>query len=140
LPLFSVISAVTIDRDTGAFLLLAASALVATIAAMIRYGLLPYLRDQLIRPMQESNRELTGGKDAPSLRDELHQLRRIADDHSGEIEDATLELRAMALMFDGHLEWSQAEVDRLWAELKRQRAAGERPPKPRHRGGDHEDR
>lgn len=127
---------VTIDRDAGTFLILAGGALVGTVVALIRYGLVPYLRDQLIAPMQETNRELTGGDNAPSVREQLDELREVADSHAGEIEDATLELRAMALMFDGHLEWSQTEVDRLWAELKRQREAGERPDRPKHRGED----
>lgn len=100
------------------------------IGLMIRYALLPYLREQL-RTTREIHEQVTAGASATdepaTMREELTHL-------GGEIEDATLELRAMALMFDGHLEWSQEQVDALWAELKRQRAAGDRPTRPRHRG------
>lgn len=105
----------------------AALGVLALIGAAYKWVLLPNLREQVVKPLHEARRELTGGKHDPSIRDQLDEL-------SGEIEDATLELRAMALMFDGHLEWSQAEVDALWRELKRQRDAGERPPPPRHKG------
>lgn len=113
----------------------------AIVGLVIRFGLVPYLRTELIEPAQQTNREVTGGEHEPGVRELVDQL-------SGEIEDATLELRAMALMFDGHLEWAeqeaeeirrerQAMVDELWAELRRQRAEGIRPPAPgvpRHRG------
>lgn len=113
----------------------------AIVGAAYKWILLPNLREQVVKPLHEARRELTGGKHDPSIRDQLGEL-------SGEIEDATLELRAMALMFDGHLDWAQREVDKIraerqqlvdeiWAELRRQRDAGDRPDSPhppRHRG------
>lgn len=117
----------------------------AIVGGIVRFGLIPYLRSELIVPAQETNRELIGGDHDPSIRDQLDKLVEGQAQHSGEIEDATLELRAMALMFDGHLDWAQREVDKLrrerqemvdelWIELNRQRAAGLRPD-PRHRKG-----
>lgn len=102
-----------------------------------KFVLLPNLRAEL-RPTRESNRELTGGPNEPSIRELIDELAHKHDQHTGEIEDAALELRAMALMFDGHLAWAQEEVDRLraerqamvdaiWTELDRQRATGVRP-------------
>jgi hypothetical protein len=123
------------------------------VGAIYKFVLVPNLYRELIKPTQETNREMTGGPDEPSVRelvdDLAHKTEELAhkhDQHSGEIEDATLELRAMALMFDGHLEWAQLEVDRLrterqamvdaiWAELNRQRDARERRPgQGKHRG------
>lgn len=124
--------------------MLVASFLSAIVAGLIRFGLLPYLREQL-QATREIHQQVTAGPsatDEPStLREELSELRaevgdvkHRTDQHAGELDDAVLELRAMALMFDGHLdwsaeqvEWSQAQVDALWAELGRQRAAGLRP-------------
>lgn len=114
----------------------------AIVGGIVRYGLVPYLRDQLIRPARQTNLELTGGRNEPSIRELLEQLQRTSNQHGGEIEDATLELRAMALMFDGHLDWAQKEVDKLrrerqeavdelWAAIKQRRAA-----EARHRKGD----
>lgn len=94
------------------------------VGLVVRYALLPYLREQLQLNREIHQQVVTTEPSSPAepstMREELTQL-------GGEIEDATLELRAMALMFDGHLEWSQEEVDRIWAELNRQRAAGVRP-------------
>lgn len=115
-------------------------AMFAVIGTVVRYVLMPYLRSELIEPTRETNRQLTGSETPapadPTMREQLDELR-------GEIGDATLELRAMAMMFDGHIEWAQDEadtiraerqqlVDEIWAELKRQRDAGTRSA-PRHR-------
>lgn len=100
----------------------------AIVGGIVRYGLIPYLRSELVVPAKQTQLELTGGRNEPSLRELIEELQRDSTRHGGEIEDATLELRAMALMFDGHLDWAQAEVDKLrrerqdmvdaiWAEL-----------------------
>lgn len=79
---------------------IAATGLLLSIATLIgllaRYVLLPWLKDQLINPG-------------------LDKLEEIRDD-----------MRAMARAYDGHLEWSQGEVDRIWDaidELRRYRNA-----------------
>lgn len=121
------------------------------IVALIVRALVAYLRRELVEPTAVMTHELTGGTEEPSLRELVDELGRKHDEHSGEIEDATLELRAMALMFDGHLEWAQREVDQLrrerqqavdelWAELRRQREARLHPPAPgRHKRKDTRD-
>lgn len=116
---------VTLDWGDLAVATTAILGLAAIVGGIVRFGLVPYLEERLVRPAQQTNRIVTGGEDEPDVRQMVDQL-------TGEIEDATLELRAMALMFDGHLEWSQAEVDKLWAELRRQADAGARPD-PRHK-------
>lgn len=63
---------------------------------MIRYALLPYMKSQLIDPV-------------------ITQLATI-----GQIaNDAMSQVRIIGNMWDGHQEWSQREVDRIWAELMR---------------------
>jgi hypothetical protein len=107
--------------------------LLTLIGLVIRYALLPYLREQL-RLTRETHSQLTmesSPEAEPTVRDDITEIREQQHKHAQEIEDAALELRAMALMFDGHLEWAQHEVDRLrrerqdmvdeiWNELKRQ--------------------
>lgn len=131
--------AVTLDRDTTTFLLFAGSATVATIAALIRYGLMPYLREQLDLARQTHQQvSAPADADASTMREELTEVRGQLNTLAGKVADAADEFSAMAMMFDGHLDWSQEEVDRLWAELRRQADAGERPhPRPhgpKHRG------
>lgn len=130
---------VTVDWAELAAATTALLGLLGLLGLVIRYGLVPYLRRELVVPTQVMTHELTGGKDEPSLRELVDDLAVKHDEHSVELEDATLELRAMALMFDGHLDWAQREVDKLrnerqqmvdqlWAELRRQREAGRLPP------------
>jgi hypothetical protein len=125
------------DRDTLGVGILVASAICATVAGLIRYGLLPYLREQL-QATREIHQQVTTGSttatEPATMREELAEVRERVDQHAGELDDAVLELRAMALMFDGHLEWSQAEVDRIWSVLNQQVRAGLRPdPKQPYR-------
>lgn len=125
------------DKDAIGLVVLVGGAVCGVTAGLIRYGLLPYLREQL-QQTREIHREVSPAPsppaEPPTMREQLVELAGKVDEHAGELEDATLELRAMALMFDGHLEWSQREVDKLWAELNRQRDAGERPDRrPQHR-------
>jgi hypothetical protein len=117
----------------------------AIIGGIIRYGLIPYLRRELIEPAQETNRQITGTdtpehEPGPTFREELAQLRQEVTSVSGEVSTAAAELAAMAMMFDGHIEWSQEDhdairrerqeiVDRIWAELRRQHERGETGPR-----------
>lgn len=136
---------VTLDWADLAVASTAILGLAAIVGGIVRFGLVPYLRAELIVPAQETNRELVGGDREPSIREQLDRLVDGQEQHRGEIEDATLELRAMALMFDGHLDWAQREVDKLrnerqamvdelWAELRRQREAGRQTPHHRKDG------
>lgn len=124
-------------------------ALFGVVGIVIRFGLLPYLRSELA-PSREAAHQLIGTSEPneePTVREQLDELKATVQGVTGEVQDAAAELGAMAMMFDGHLDWAQAEVDKLraerqelvdelWAELRRQRDAGERPPapQPRHRG------
>lgn len=142
---------VTLDWADLAVASTAILGLSGVVGLLIRFGLVPYLRTELIEPAQQTNQIVTGGDEAPDVRELVDQLATKQDELSGEIEDATLELRAMAMMFDGHIEWAGAEaqlirherqqiVDEIWAELNRQRDAGLRPPAPgRHRRKDTND-
>jgi hypothetical protein len=40
----------------------------------------------------------------------------------GEVLETKAEIIAVARLFDGHLIWSQNEVDRIWHELERRKA------------------
>jgi hypothetical protein len=101
----------------------------AIVGILVRV-LVIYLRSELIEPTLETNRQITGTstpepETGPTFREQLeqqlHEVHERVDSVSGEVTTAAAELSAMAMMFDGHLEWSQEEVDRLWAALKRQR-------------------
>lgn len=89
--------------------MLTASTLVLGLLGMaVRFVLVPYLERNLVRPLAETRHQVTANQHAspnPTVPDRL--------------EDMHTDLRAFARAFDGHLEWSQNEVDRLWKALSR---------------------
>lgn len=91
----------------------------------VRYVLIPYLREQLVKPVQETHKQVTvnGGKsDPPTVLDRLHDVNAEVKETRQEIVETKAEVLALARMHDKHLEWSQSEVDRIWAALHRQAA------------------
>lgn len=110
-------------------------AVCGVVGLVVRFVLVPYLRTELA-PTREVAHQLTGRSrphEDPTVREELQEVRRLVDEHAEQLDRAAIEVRSMARAFDGHLDWSQEEVDRLWAELNRQRAAGLRPDSYKHR-------
>lgn len=93
---------------------LSAVLLAFTLAGLaVRYVLLPYLREHLIAPVKETNKQVTENHHSnpnPTVLDRI-------DDVSHQVAENTTETRALARMFDGHLDWSQREVDRIWKQL-----------------------
>lgn len=65
---------------------------------LIRYALLPYLESNVVKPA-------------------LGKLDQISDEMSSRAAQMSDDMRAMARAYDGHLEWSQGEVDRIWRAL-----------------------
>lgn len=112
------------DKDTIGLVILVGGAISAVIGGSIRYGLLPYLRENL-QQTREIHQQVTSGpssaSDPSTMREELVEVREEVHQLADKVSDAADEFSAMALMFDGHLDWSQEEVDKLWAELHRQR-------------------
>lgn len=70
----------------------------------IRYALVPYFQEQLVKPILA----------------QLASVVQIAN-------DAVMQVKVIANAWDHHQEWSQDEVDRIWAELR----SGERVVKQR---------
>lgn len=100
----------------------AALGVLTILGLVVRFVLLPYLREHLVQPVQETHKQVTENhhsNDRPTVLDRI-------DDVSGQVAENTRETRALARMFDGHLDWSQHEVDRLWTALQAQRDRGER--------------
>ncbi|MCW2754664.1 MAG: hypothetical protein JWQ32_2075 [Marmoricola sp.] len=68
--------------------------LVTLTAITIRYGLVPFMRTQLIDPILV----------------QLASVLQLAN-------EAVNQVHVIAAAWDGHLEWSQREVDRLWEQM-----------------------
>lgn len=87
------------------------------IGLAVRFALLPWLERHLVSPVKETRKQVTENHHSnprPTVLDRI-------DDVSKQVAENTRETRAMARMFDGHLEWSQHEVDRIWSRLEEDR-------------------
>lgn len=103
----------------------AVAALLLTVAGLaIRFGLVPYLRDQIAAPTHQIQAQLTPTEpqeDPATVPDQLEQV-------LAKLEENTAETLAVGRMFEGHIESAdreharlQAEVDRLWLHLRKRK-------------------
>jgi hypothetical protein len=130
------------DRDTIGFALLVGGAAAAIISGAVRLMLLPYLREQLTlsrETHQQVTTEHTAPADPPTFREELAEVREEVRAVKAQGAESVEEVAAIGRMFDGHIDRSedahghlQAEVDRLWAELRRRNARHRMEETPRH--------
>lgn len=79
---------------------------------VVRFILMPYLREHLLTPVQETHHQVTennGGSEQPTVLDAIHDVQR--------------DVTALARVMDAHMDWSDRWTD-LWereiARLKEQ--------------------
>lgn len=109
------------DAQTISAALGAAVSLTILLGLVVKFALMPYLERHLIAPVKQTNDQLTVNhhqSSPPTIRDQLDSLR-------AEVRENTVETSTMSRMFDGHLDWSQREVDRIWRELDRRKERDE---------------
>lgn len=85
------------------------------VAAATRYMLLPWLREHLVKPVEHVKKQVTENhheNETPTLPDRI-------DDVAQQVFDASLQVAALARMFDGHLESAAAESTAMWSALER---------------------
>ncbi len=86
--------------------------------------LLPWLRDNLVKPVEETNKQVTVNthiSEPSTMLDSVHLLENNLKSVDTKITNLSNELAHLAQfigiinkMWDHHLEWSQSEVERLW--------------------------
>lgn len=84
----------------------------ALIGLGVRYVLLPWLREHLVQPVMETNRQITRNghtSNPPTMLDQLHTISRKVDDSATKGD-----LRAASRMFEGHITRSEADRGNLW--------------------------
>lgn len=101
-----------------------AGALAALIGLLVRFMLIPYLRDQIVTPLHATQAQVTPTEEQaePStVPDQIAEVKAV-------LEQNTAETVAVARMFEGHLRSSdqvhnllQGEVDRIWRHLRQRR-------------------
>lgn len=84
----------------------------------VRYALMPYLREHLLEPVQETHHQVTennGGSEQPTVLDAIH--------------DVQTDVGALSRVMDSHMEWSdrwtdlwEREIERLKEQLRKERS------------------
>ena len=123
-------------------------AVVALLGLVVRYVLLPYLREQVVKPVQETHRQVTP-HDRPvdaeptivdrldDLAEAVDQVKEVAAEHSKKARQNRALAEAAGRAADAahrrisdHEAWAREEDRRLWAAVSepRQSGSGERKP------------
>lgn len=93
--------------------LTAATLFAGLVGLLARLLLLPWLRSELVKPVQETARQvrLNGHvSDPPTLKDDVHAL-------TSDVAELRDDLRTAARMFEGHIERSSGEWTRVWRAI-----------------------
>lgn len=101
--------------------------LLVLLGLAVRFVLVPYLREHLVRPVQETHRQVTQNRHANP---EPTVLDRIDDVHDAvrRLSDTTVAVQAVAnaaarsasgahRRLDQHSHWADHEVARLWSNI-----------------------
>lgn len=83
-------------RDATTFLLGTFITLCVIVGLAVRYVLVPYLREHLIAPVQETHKQVT----------ENHHQSPASPTLPDRIEDLATDVRALTRVMDEHLRWS----------------------------------
>lgn len=102
---------------------------------VVRFVLVPYLRDQLVRPVQETHRQVTQNRHAnpePTVLDRIDdvhdEVKMLRDTFAAVQAVANAAARSSAAAhrkLDQHSAWADVEVTRLWTAVTH--------PAPTHR-------
>lgn len=94
---------------------------------LVRYALLPWLREHIVTPLGDTRRQVTVNghvSSTPTLLDRVdtvaHRLRATLqqlDTVEAKVDDNAERVNATATMLDGHLDRSAGEWGRLWDSI-----------------------
>lgn len=110
------------SRDTVTFLLSTITGLLVLIGLAVRFVLLPWLRDHLVQPVQETHRQISENghvdADAPTIPDRLQDLAAAVHDATEDHAVLSRDLAAMTRVLDQHLTWADRYTDLVDRELQ----------------------
>lgn len=94
-------------------------AVLTLIGLAVRFVLVPYLRETIVKPLHQVRTQVTINGNThkpPTVPDRVEDAKDTIMEELKRVHD---EVIALSNMFDGHLEWSQREVDRLEKKFQR---------------------
>lgn len=97
------------SRDTVTFVLASMVSLCILVGLATRYILVPYLRDNLMKPVAETHKQVTENHHADD------DNRTVLD----RIDDVAIQVKAVANVMDVHMDWSEKQVRSTDRRLRR---------------------
>lgn len=91
---------------------------------LVRYALLPYLKENLIEPVKNTNELAATTNRQVTVNHHSSDVPTVLD----RIEDVGRQVQVLAFMFDGHIDRHQREVDAIWKELRARKEARTKGP------------
>lgn len=108
-------------RDAITWTLSTCTGILVLVSLAVRFVLLPWLRDHLVSPVQETHRQVSENghrhRAQPTIPDRLEDLAAKVDIATTAHEAQSRDLQAFRLVLDEHLRWSDRWVDVVDREL-----------------------
>jgi hypothetical protein len=111
------------SRDTITWVLATIISCSVVVGLAVRFILMPYLREHLIDPMKQVKKQVTENHHSnqnPTVLDRIDDVQSLVE----EIRDMQNGYMALTAEFAKHLNWSEAEVSRLWRAIGQGRPTG----------------
>lgn len=109
-------------RETITWTLATILSLSAVLGLAVRFILLPWLRDHLVLPVQETHRQVSENghvdRTTPTIPDRLEDLSAKVDEAQESHVVQSRDLTALTRVLDEHLRWSDRWVDVVDRELE----------------------
>jgi len=83
------------------------------IGLAVKFVLMPYLYDHLVKPMKQVEKQVSENHHSNKVPTVLDRI----DDVQKTVEEMREEMKGMALMYEGHMTWSEKWVNLVEREL-----------------------
>lgn len=108
-------------RDAITWVLATTLAVCAVVGMLVRWVLLPYLREHLVEPMKTVKKQVTENHHSnhePTVLDHIDDVGQQIESLRGDLQEMQKDYVALAGAMGKHLNWSEEEVWRLWRAIR----------------------
>lgn len=88
----------------------------------VRFILVPYLREHVIKPVKQVEKQVSENAHAnktPTVLDKIDDVQSGVDDVTKRQDEMAIDMKLLREMFKGHIEWSEEWVERIEKDVHR---------------------
>lgn len=107
-------------REIITWIIATAIGLSTLIGIAVRFALLPYLRDHLVQPLRQVEKQVSENahaNDAPTVLDRIDDVQQAVDETQRAVDETRIDVKIMRDAFKGHTDWSQEWVSTIEGEI-----------------------